>query len=359
MLVEAKQHHLESPFKTQQGAILKNCVVAYEEYGQMDGPVIYICHPAFRDFHAAGRYQKQDPLPGFWDSLIGPGKILDTNRFRIICANSLGSMFGSTSPKTHRADSKKTSATSFPPITMDDMTRFHKLFLDELGVKKLFLMAGASMGGMQALSMGVLYPDFVNAIFTTASAGYLPPFALAMHYYMLDLIKSDPQFENGEYLSGTQLESLKKFGMFCRLIYVNQGIFEKVLSSKNIRNNHATDGRNIFEPYFQTELESFQRAMDANCLITIIEAMNTYHLGVYGTSFEEAVQRIKCPLLIVNFETDIEFPPPYALEIEKILHQKNPGQAVTVSKPAVWGHLGCLFETELFQAELLDFIRKL
>src|SRR5690625_4323380 len=153
MLVQRKLLHLSDPFRTEDGVLLTRPQVAYEEYGREDGPVILIAHGGFADHHAAGRYCAEDPAPGWWDGLIGPGKALDTDRYRILCMNALGSMYGSTSPVTMNPDTGCRHGPLFPEITMIDMARFQMAFLQALGVEELCLATGPAMGGMLSLQL--------------------------------------------------------------------------------------------------------------------------------------------------------------------------------------------------------------
>ena len=104
MIVKSQILKLPGSFTTEKGNVIKEAVVAYEEYGNKEGPTVFITHGGLSNHHAAGRYSSQDPLPGFWDDLIGPEKAIDTNRYRVLSANSLGNMHGSSSPLTLNPD---------------------------------------------------------------------------------------------------------------------------------------------------------------------------------------------------------------------------------------------------------------
>ena len=163
-MVKSQVLKLPEPFITEKGGVIKEPVVAYEEYGKKEGPTVFITHGGLSSQHAAGRYSALDPLPGFWNDLIGPEKAIDTNRFRVLSANSLGSMYGSSSPLTLNPDTGKPYGPDFPEITLIDMVRYHKAFLDQMGVSRLFMMAGPSMGSLQTLQMAALYPDYVDSV---------------------------------------------------------------------------------------------------------------------------------------------------------------------------------------------------
>ena len=146
MIVRSQVLKLPAPFITEKGATINGPVAAYEEYGNPSGPTIFITHGGLSSHHAAGRHSPEDEIPGFWDDIIGPAKAMDTNRYRVISANALGSMYGSSSPLTINPDTGKHYGPEFPEITLIDMVRFYKAFLNQMGVSELFMMAGPSMG---------------------------------------------------------------------------------------------------------------------------------------------------------------------------------------------------------------------
>ncbi len=359
MIVEKKYHQISKLFTTQSGIVLKNCVMAYEEYGNIKKPVIYICHGAFSNFHAAGFYKKPDSFAGFWNNLIGPGKVLDTNKFRIISANSLGSMFGSTSPLSINPKTGKIYGSEFPEITIIDMVNFHKLFLDDLKINQLFMLAGFSMGGMQALQMASLYPKFMKSVFGVAAGGRMTPYVLAMHYFMLELLKKDENFNNGNYKSNKDLKSSKTFSLFSKLIYSHEEFFNDLCKKESPYYLNSKECLDNISSYFNFMLEDFLKNFDANCVIRIIEAMNSFNLGSNNKSFESGVLKIKCPTLLINFNTDMLFKFLSIKEIEKIINLERPGQVVAREKKSKKGHFACIFDSGLFENDLKNFVEKL
>ena len=209
MIVKSQVLKLPEPFITEKGGVIKEAVVAYEEYGNKEGPTVFITHGGLSSHHAAGRYTAKDPLPGFWNDLIGPGKAIDTDRFRALSANSLGSMYGSSSPLTLNPVSGRHYGPEFPEITLIDMVRYHKAFLDQMGVSGLFMMAGPSMGSLQALQMAALYPDYVDSVVAVATAGRMTPSGMCIHHFMINALQMDPAFNNGRYEIGAPKLALR------------------------------------------------------------------------------------------------------------------------------------------------------
>jgi homoserine O-acetyltransferase len=360
MFIEKKTITLTEEFKTESGKILKKAPVAYEEYGKSNGKVILITHGGLSSMHAAGRYSESDIEAGWWDDLIGPGKVFNTDEYRIICANALGSMYGTCSPLTKNPETGKKYKADFPHITFNDHVRFFKQFLDELGIEKLHLAAGVSMGSMHNLLMAAMYPDFVGGVISVATAGRMPPSGVAMHLYITNSLEMDPAFNNGDYENSEDFATLYSIQQMTRIYYTHERIIKKMCwdvvgeapeaQIKRVKriNNYLTAG-----------LDEQTKQRDPNCIIRILNAINTYDLGADSVNFETGVMRIQCPVLLVNMNTDQEFPPHWAEEIAAVLNKKNHGQARAKIIDSDWGHVGCLHETEKFKPLFSEFIVEL
>jgi homoserine O-acetyltransferase len=316
MLVKQKTISLKEPFHTRSGQTLTNPQVAYEEYGNPEGPVILALHGGLSPHHLAGKYSEKDPFPGSWDALIGPDKTIDTNDFRVLSPNALGSMFGTTSPATLDPETGQVYGADFPVIDFIDMAHFHKAFLDELGVSELFLVCGFSMGGLMSLQLSALYPELIGGLVAVAASGRMTPAGMCMHHWMMNTLRLDPDF--------------------------NQ--------AKRSENAHTLISANL----------SYGLAdRDPNCYITLLNAINSFDLGQECESYEEGVKRIKCPALIMNIATDSEFPFYWAKEVADILNSSDPAHALALEIESSWGHLGCVREAEKLSGPLQDFIKSL
>lgn len=359
MLVEKKLLKLSQPFKTEYGEVIKNPEVIYEEYGNISGPVIFLGHGGLSSQHAAGKYTENDLKPGWWNPLIGQGKVLDTNKYRIICANVLGSMYGSTGPLSINPDTGKIYGPDFPKITLIDQVKFYKAFLDELRVKELFMMAGVSMGSLHTLQMAVLYPNFVRSIVAVATAGYMPPGGLAFHNIMINILKLDPKYNNGWYKPGNPEIGLNIITQLSKIYYTNYKLFIDICKSIDEQKDVQRLKNERIKKFLLEGVKETIKTRDPNSYITILEAINSYDLSIGFNNFREAVQRIKCPALIMNIDTDCEFPPEYAYEIGKILNQKKTGQAKVEILKSKMGHLGCVYEFEQLEKYIGNFIKNL
>ena len=327
MIVKSQVLKLSEPFITEKGDIIAEPVVAYEEYGKKEGPTVLITHGGLSSHHAAGRYSPQDPLAGFWDDIIGPEKAIDTNRYRILSANSLGSMYGSSSPLTLNPDSGTHYGPDFPEITLIDMVRYHKAFLDQMGVSHLFMMAGPSMGSLQALQMAALYPDFVDSVVAVATAGRMTPSGMCIHYFMINALQMDPAFNNGRYEIGTPRLALRLIQQVARIYYTHERFmkercWDSVPEGKDAQEKRSLNARD----YLRTGVEEQIEGRDPNCYIRVLNAINNYDLGRDVQDYELGAQRIKCPVLLINISTDSEFPPHWAEELAEILITRQSGR---------------------------------
>lgn len=364
MIVEKKFKKLSKPFITESGYVIKEPIISYEEYGREDGPVIFIAHGGLSDQHAAGKYSEHDLLPGWWNDIIGEGKAIDTNKYRVISASCLGctcyclgNKGGTTSPLTLNIDTGKYYGPDFPEITLIDIVKFNKAFLEEIDVDKLFMMAGPSMGSLQSLQMAALYPEFVGSVVAVATAGRMTPGGMAMHNFIIDIAKSDPEFNDGWYEIGKPKYSLKVINEIARIYYTSHKIIKEVCwdtvpegkEAQKIRNNNCKN-------YVKEGVEAQIYGRDLNCYISVLDAINTYDLGRDAESYEDGVRRIKCPVLIMNIDTDSEFPPEHAYELADILNSKEPNQAKALTIKSSWGHLGCVKEGKVLNKEISEFI---
>lgn len=355
MLVKQKTISLKEPFHTRSGQTLTNPQVAYEEYGNPEGPVILALHGGLSPHHLAGKYSEKDPFPGSWDALIGPDKTIDTNDFRVLSPNALGSMFGTTSPATLDPETGQVYGADFPVIDFIDMAHFHKAFLDELGVSELFLVCGFSMGGLMSLQLSALYPELIGGLVAVAASGRMTPAGMCMHHWMMNTLRLDPDFNQGRYHPKKPDTALKIIHQMIPIFYTHEKILTKLCwddasQAKRSENAHTLISANL----------SYGLAdRDPNCYITLLNAINSFDLGQECESYEEGVKRIKCPALIMNIATDSEFPFYWAKEVADILNSSDPAHALALEIESSWGHLGCVREAEKLSGPLQDFIKSL
>jgi homoserine O-acetyltransferase len=182
-IVKTQEYHYPSPIVLESGETLPSLTLAYETYGKLNrekSNAILVCHALSGDAHVAG-FHEGDTKPGWWDSVIGPGKALDTDRYFVICSNVLGGCKGSTGPSSINPETGKPFGAKFPVITIRDMVNAQKLLIDHLGISQLYAVVGGSMGGMQVLQWTVSYPDATRKAVVIAATGYSPPQQIAFN----------------------------------------------------------------------------------------------------------------------------------------------------------------------------------
>ncbi len=357
MIVEKKYITLPQPFTTESGYTFDEPVVAYEEYGNPDGPVILLAHGGLSPAHAAGKYSEDDPKPGWWDGLVGPGKVYDTDTFRVLCSCSLGIGFGSTAPNTINPKTGCRYGPLFPDITLVDTVRYQKAFCDAMGVKKLRIMSGLSTGSLQTLQMASLYPDFVEAAIPVATSGRMTPDGMAMHHFMINAMKMDPGFQGGWYNPDVELYSTRLVSQAMKIYYFHDkcttaltwDVVPEGPDSQQKRSDNVL-------AYLTATSDIDWLKRDPNCIIKFIAAVNSHDLGRLAGGYEKGVQQITCPVLMMNVDTDREFPPRWAHEVADILNAKNAGQARVEILESIWGHYGCALEQEQMTQHIRSFM---
>jgi homoserine O-acetyltransferase len=358
MLVEKKFARLAVPFTTESGFAIAQPQVAYEEYGTAEGPVILLCHGGLSSHHAAGKHAPTDTLPGWWDPLVGSGKVFDTDRYRILSMNALGSMFGSSSAAEIDPATGRRYGPTFPNITVRDQARFIKAFLDHMGIARLHLMAGPSMGSLHTLQMAAIYPDVVNAAIAVGTAGRMTASGMALHHFMINAIQDDPQFAGGWYETGTELFGVRMIWQVMRIYYTSEKIFRikcfDPISHKPGAQRMRADATRRF---LMVGMGSNIGEYDPNALVTLTRCVNTHDLGEGFPTYEEGVRRVDCPVLLVNIDRDQEFPPECAHELASILNAARPGQATERTIESAWGHLACVLEPEQLSRHIGEWMK--
>ncbi|HYF18837.1 MAG TPA: homoserine O-acetyltransferase, partial [Ramlibacter sp.] len=202
LIAVPRSMHFAEPLPLRSGASVRAYDLAYETYGELDAErsnAVLVCHALNASHHVAGVYPDQERSEGWWDSMIGPGKPLDTDRFFVIGVNNLGSCFGSTGPMHVNPDTGRVYGADFPVVTVEDWVDAQARLLDGLGIRQLAAVMGGSLGGMQALSWTLQYPDRVRHAAVIASAPNLTAENIAFNEVARRAIVTDPDFHGGHF----------------------------------------------------------------------------------------------------------------------------------------------------------------
>ena len=257
---------------------------------------------------------------------MGPGRPIDTDRFFVICSNVLGGCMGSTGPRSpHDERPGEPWGTEFPQVTVQDMVRAQKRFIDHLRIETLFAVIGGSMGGMQALAWAALYPRSVFAVVPVAAAAYHSAQNIAFHEIGRQAIAADPDFHAGRYWEcGVAPErGLAVARMTAHITYVSEAALTRKFGRKlqDAANLASLGDRFEVESYLQYQGSSFVRRFDANSYLTITRAMDLFDLAAeHGGVLAKAFAGARARFLLVSFSSDWLFPTAQSRAIARTLN---------------------------------------
>jgi homoserine O-acetyltransferase len=346
--VETSFLDLPRPLRLDCGRELEQARIAFETYGTLSPArdnVVLVCHALSGDAHAAG-FAKTPPPEGtrdgfaaddrdgatgkslgWWDGMIGPGKAFDTDRFFVVSTNLLGGCRGTTGPSSINPSTRKPYGSDFPVISVADMVRAERAFLDELGIERLAAVAGGSLGGMQAFEWAILYPDQVDAIVAIASTHAIHPQGLAWNAIARNAIMSDPAWQGGHYY-GTGRKPDAGMGI-ARMVGHITYLSAKSLGDKfGRRLQFADDIRyTLNEPEFEVEnylrhqADTFVRRFDANTYLYTSRALTYFDLArQYGNGqLADALRNVSARTLLIAFSSDWLYPPAGSEELAAAL----------------------------------------
>lgn len=352
-MVKKNYLKLSAPFVTEEGVTVKEPVAAYEEYGNPEGKVVLLCHGGLSNQHAAD-VSDVDAVPGWWDKLVGPGNVFDTDLFRIISINAIGSIAGSSSAITINPDTGKPYGKDFPYITMVDHANFLKQTLGDLGVDHLFWAAGLSMGSLAVMQLAVLYPEFVGAITPVATAAYMTPGGVAIHNCFIEAIKHADGWERGEQTSDVKL-ALAEMAMVSKVYYTHYSLFEGMV--KDVKTQLEMEEK--IDAYIEGGADEYYISHNENCVISCLRACNSFDIAKGYASLDEAFARYNMPALVISTDTDPEFPPQYGQQIVDGINKHYPGQAQFYMMHSIYGHLACVLEGDQLREAMMPFKEKL
>lgn len=300
--------------------------VAYETYGVLNDQkdnAILLLHALTGDAHAAGYHSEDDKKPGWWDDMVGPGKAFDTDKYFVISSNMLGGCSGTTGPCSINPDTGKQYGLDFPVITIEDAVKVQKKLVDYLGVKKL-IVAGGSMGGMQALEWSIAHSDMVEAVIIIASTSRLTAQGIAFNAVGRNAILSDPYFNNGDYYGK---ENQPERGLaIARMVGHITYLCEESMHKKFGRRFQDKDKPNFdfnidfqVESYLEHQGQVFVDRFDANSYLYITKAVDYFDLAQKHGSLKEAFEKTNARFLVMSFTTDWLFPTSQSKEIVQAL----------------------------------------
>ncbi|WP_414469634.1 homoserine O-acetyltransferase MetX [Methanobacterium sp. ACI-7] len=327
-LVETKYYIISEDLTLEGGGKLKEATIAYETYGKLNkekSNAILVCHALSGDAHVAG-WHEGDRKPGWWDTILGPGKCLDTEKYFIICSNVIGGCKGSTGPSSINPETGKPYGLDFPIITIPDMVDAQKKLIDHLGIEQLFAVVGGSMGGMQTLQWCISYPDMVRLAIPIATAAHSAPQQIAFNEVGRQAIVSDPKWNGGSYYSEeVPKQGLSLARMIGHITYLSyESMYQKFGRRLQDKEKYGFDFSLDFqvESYLHYQGESFVKRFDANSYLYITKAMDYFDLTKNG-SLAEGFKDVKAKFLVISIDSDWLYPPAQSKEIVMALTANN------------------------------------
>ncbi len=360
----------DAPFVTADGGALPSLTLAYETYGALNADrsnAILLFHALSGSQHAAGLNRSVEGMDGrwteemhhgWWDSFIGPGRALDTNKYFVICANYLGGCYGTTGPSSVNPATGKPYGGAFPRVTVHDIVRSQLPLLESLGVGKLHAVLGASLGGMLALDFAVHYPDRVDNVIPVATGLRAHGLQQMHNLEQIIAITRDPDFRDGDYYgTAGPVHGLALARMISHKTFFWADVIEERARVDIVQ--PETDlpwyrVSSVLESYMLYQGQKFVRRFDANSYLRIIDAWQQFDL--YGDAANRGISPVfaECGqqrYLVFTIDSDCCFYPDYQTEICAELKRSNvPHMRLTVHSEK--GHDSFLLEPKLYTPHL-------
>ena len=367
MIVSPQSMSFSEPLALQSGSSIRDYALAFETCGTLNAErsnAVLICHALNASHHVAGSYAGRPDSQGWWDTMIGPGKPVDTDRFFVIGVNNLGSCFGSTGPMHVNPDTGQVYGADFPVVTVEDWVDAQARLLDRLGIDKLAAVMGGSLGGMQALSWTLQYPQRVRHGVVIASAPNLTAENIAFNEVARRAIVTDPDFHGGNFYQHAVVpkRGLRIARMIGHITYLSDDVmnekFGRRLRSAAAGAGDAPDGTDLryttqdvefqIESYLRYQGDKFSEYFDANTYLLITRALDYFDPALrFGGNLSHALARATADFLLVSFTTDWRFAPRRSRELVKALLDNRRGVSYA-EIDAPHGHDAFLLEDERY-----------
>mmetsp|Transcript_4819 Transcript_4819/g.19323 ORF Transcript_4819/g.19323 Transcript_4819/m.19323 type:complete len:380 (-) Transcript_4819:93-1232(-) len=341
-LSSAGESFVVERLQLESGQWLDGAEVRYNTYGQLNGAkdnVLVVCHALTGN----------SEVHKWWSGLLGPGKAFDTDKYLIVCANILGSCYGSTGPMSLDPKSKLPYLVDFPQITVRDTVQLHlRMVKEQLGANKIAAVVGGSLGGMQALEWALCGGDFVERVVPIACGGYHTAWQIGVSECQRQAIYADPKWCGGRCNpDDLPLQGLAVARQMAMVSYRTAKAFHGKFGREKRK-----DGLFQVRSYLEYQGEKFKSRMDPLSYVAITEQMDTHDLGRHRGGVDAALAGIKQPTLVIGIDSDILYP----LAEQEELNEKIPDSEMVVVTSNE-GHDGFLLEQEQIQAAILKFLK--
>jgi homoserine O-acetyltransferase len=320
---------IQRPFKTETGATLPELEIAYNTYGNLNGSadnVIWVCHALTAN----------SDVEAWWPGMVGEGLLFDTSKFFVVCANVLGSCYGTTGPASVNPETGRPWLRDFPLITVRDLVNVHEILRKFLGIKSIHSIIGASIGGYQALEYTIMFPELIQRLILLASGTKQTPWALAFSESMRLAMEADQTFASGQPDGGKK--GLKAARSIALISYRTAEAYNQT-QKENDDEKLTSFKAATYQAYQGDKLVNRFNPYSYWCLTCLSD---THNIGRHRGGVINALKQIKAEVLCVGIKSDILFPPD-----EQKLIASNAGKAEYEEIDSFYGHDGFLIETRL------------
>jgi homoserine O-acetyltransferase len=355
---------LPDPFPMWRGGQLHGARVSYETWGKLNEArdnAILLFTGLSPSAHAAS--SAEDPSEGWWEGMVGPGLAIDSNRYFVVCVNSLGSCFGSTGPASINPATGAAYRLAFPDLSVEDIARAGNETLRSLKIERANTVIGPSLGGMVVLAYAAQFPGATRRLVSISGSAAASPFAIALRSIQREAILRDPDWRGGAYTDeqppATGMRIARKLGM---MTYRSAHEWRERFGRQPATEHTPQDGpfapEFAIQSYLEAHARKFVRAFDPNCYLYLSRAMDRFDLAAHGGSHIAALTRSRVEkALVIGVESDMLF----AIdEQERLAKSFEQAGAVTSFAPldCIEGHDSFLIDLERFGNEIRTFLNK-
>jgi homoserine O-acetyltransferase len=359
----------DRPVALDSGKTLQQVTIAYETWGELNSDksnAILLCHAWTGDSHAAGSAQDGQPTPGWWDGLVGSGCAIDTDKYFVVCTNSLGGCQGSTGPASLHPSDGKPYGSRFPVITVRDMVRAQVRVSDMLGIDVWYSVIGGSMGGMQVLEWGITFPHRVRTLVPIATCLQATAQQIAWGAIGRRSIRLDPKWRGGDYYDAAigdgPWQGLAIARMVAQVTFRSDNVFTDRFGRELADTDADYNGLGLWdkfevENYLDHHGDKLIRRFDTNSYLIIGKAMDLHDVARGRGSLQTAAARITAPVLSMGISSDILYPTYQQKQIREIINETG-GSCEYVEIDSPHGHDAFLINLDQVGKPLVEFLQK-
>ncbi len=361
--VTAQSVEFKETLILESGDQLESLEIIFETYGNLNPDrtnAILVCHALSGNHHSAGYYENPDERKGWWDSLIGPGKAIDTNKYFVVSPNNLGGCHGTTGPISIDPKTQEIYGPDFPMITVSDWVNCQALLADHLGIQVWHSVIGGSLGGMQALNWSIAYPDRIKKAGIIAAAPKLSAQNIAFNEVARQAIITDPDYQDGYYLKAgkSPKRGLRLARMVGHITYLSDEAMRDKFGRelKEGKLNFGYGAEFEVESYLRYQGDIFSESFDANTYLLMTKLLDYFDpADKCNGNLVKAFEPIKAQVMVISFTSDWRFSPERSKEISDALLEANKNVSYLEIK-TTHGHDSFLFSEDRYVRAIKAFL---